>query len=136
MIVVDAKTEKLPAVTSYIEGELETASVDFKTLNQINIAVEEIFVNIASYAYPEGEGTAAVDVSVNEETNEITIVFADSGIPYNPLAKDDPDTTLSAEERNIGGLGIFMTKKLMDEVAYEYKDGKNIFTMKAKNRMS
>ena len=132
MIEIDAKKEKLTAVTSYIESELESASVDFKTLNQINIAVEEIFVNIASYAYPEGEGTAAVDVSVNEETNEITIVFTDSGIPYNPLAKDDPDTTLSAEERNIGGLGIFMTKKLMDEVAYEYKDGKNIFTMKKK----
>ena len=97
---------------------------------QIDIAVEEMFVNVASYAYRPGTGTATLRVHADASTRAAGITILDSGVPYDPLAKPDPDVTLSAEERRIGGLGIFMTKKAMDEVAYRFEDGKNIFTMK------
>lgn len=100
-----------------------------KSIMQINIAVEEIFVNIAHYAYPGRVGEAVVEVEIADEQS-VTITFIDSGIQYDPLAKPDPDVTLSANDRNIGGLGIFMTKKLMDELSYEYRDGQNVFSMK------
>ena len=96
---------------------------------QIDIAVEEIFVNIASYAYPNGDGTATISVSESTSPTAIRITFVDSGIPYNPLAKEDPDITLGAEEREIGGLGIFMVKKSMDDVNYEYTHGHNRLTL-------
>ena len=101
-----------------------------KAQTQIEIAVEEIFINIASYAYAPDKGMATVRVEVSGDPVAVTITFVDHGVPYDPLAKEDPDVTLSAEERGIGGLGIFMTKKLMDDVAYEYKDGKNTLTLK------
>jgi len=97
------------------------------------VAVEEIFTNIASYAYPDGDGKVQLCMEFSqEEPSTMTLRFLDSGIPFDPLAKADPDVTLSAEERQIGGLGIYMVKKTMDEVSYDYKDGKNIFTMKKK----
>ena len=99
---------------------------------EIDVAAEEIFVNIANYAYAPKEGKASVRVQVSEDPAEVTISFADSGTPYNPLEKEDPDVTLSAEEREIGGLGIYMTKEFMDHVSYEYRDGKNILTMRKK----
>ena len=97
---------------------------------QIELAVEEIFVNIANYAYAPEIGRATVRVSVSDDPLTVTITFIDCGVPYDPLKRSDPDVTLSAEEREIGGLGIFMTKKVMDEVAYEYKDGQNVLTLK------
>ncbi len=97
---------------------------------QIELAVEEIFVNIANYAYAPEIGRATVRVSVSDDPLTVTITFIDRGVPYDPLKRSDPDVTLSAEEREIGGLGIFMTKKVMDEVAYEYKDGQNVLTLK------
>ena len=97
---------------------------------QIGVAVEEIFVNIANYAYHPDKGNATVRVEVSGDPVCVTITFVDHGVPYDPLAKDDPDVTLSADDREIGGLGIFMTKRIMDDVAYEYKDGQNILTLK------
>ena len=97
---------------------------------QIDVAIEEIFVNIAHYAYPEGEGDAVISVGADTAAGGVQIVFEDEGIPYDPLKNEDPDITLSAEDRPIGGLGIFMVKKSMDEVSYEYKDGKNRLTIK------
>ena len=99
-----------------------------KAQMQIDIAVEEIFVNIASYAYESGDGKAVISVSTTDD-NAVHITFTDMGIPYDPLAKEDPDITLSASERQIGGLGIFMTKKIMDEVKYEHRDGCNILKL-------
>ena len=93
----------------------------------LEICMEEIFVNIASYAYGEQTGMAFITEEVTN--NSISLCFRDKGIPYDPLAKEDPDTTLSAEEREIGGLGIFMVKTMMDSVMYEYKDGFNCLTM-------
>ena len=96
----------------------------------IDVAVEELFVNIASYAYGEESGVAVVQVSVVKDPLSVEITFIDNGKQYDPLAKPDPDTTLSADERKKGGLGIFMVKNSTDDISYEYKDGKNILTIK------
>ena len=129
---IEAVEDNLPAVQSFVEEHLEAANCSPKAQMQIGVAVEEIFVNIAHYAYAPDKGTATVRVEVTDDPVAVTITFVDHGIPYDPLAKDDPDVTLSAHERAIGGLGIFMTKKLMDDVTYEYIDGQNILTLKKK----
>ena len=129
-ITVKAVRENLAEVLGFIEAELEQADCPIKAQMQTGVAAEEIFVNIASYAYPDGAGSATVRMEITGEPKTAVITFIDSGIPYDPLAKPDPDVTLSAEERGIGGLGIFMTKKLMDEVVYEYKGGHNVLTLK------
>ena len=122
-----AKTDNLPQVLGFIDEKIEEAGGDMRIQLQIDIAVEEIFVNIASYAYEGKEGMAEILFELNGDCAEIT--FIDSGVPYDPLAKEDPDITLSAEQRQIGGLGIFMVKKSMDDMKYEYKDNKNCLTL-------
>ena len=98
---------------------------------QINVAIDELFSNIVNYGYGQHKrGPVTLYVDVNSDERVINITFEDRGIPYNPLEKEDPDITLSAEERSIGGLGIFMVKKSMDKVEYEYVDGHNIFRMR------
>ena len=97
---------------------------------QIDIAIDELFGNIAHYAYKPDVGEATVRVEVVEDPMAVLITFIDKGVPYDPLAKADPNTTLSAEEREIGGLGIYMVKKTMDEITYEYRDGQNILAIK------
>ena len=122
-----ASTGSLHDASAFIEAALEGVGCGMKTAIQISVAFEEIFVNIAHYAYPDAPGT--VDICIEAAPDSISVQFIDSGIPFNPLLRPDPDITLSADERKIGGLGIFMVKKSMDSVAYEYKDGCNIFTM-------
>lgn len=161
-LTVSATDENLPQVIAFIESNLEEVECGMKAQTQIEISVEELFVNIAHYAYSsnaaggasdtvrngtanascatdekdascgEGSTTGAATISFDfaAETRTVTISLIDSGVPYNPLAKPDPDITLSAEERQIGGLGIFMVKKNMDEVLYDFADGKNIVTIK------
>lgn len=128
-IEIKALTENLQEVISFVDGHLEDMGASMKAQMQIDIAVEELFVNIAHYAYAPDAGEAVISVAKDKEKNQISITFADSGKPYNPLEKPDPDVTLSAEERSIGGLGIFMVKKSMDDMRYEYKDGQNILTI-------
>ena len=123
---IEAKTENLDQVLAFVDEELEKYECGMKTQMQIDIAVEEIFVNIAHYAYNPAVGKATIRIEVTEGI--VSLTFIDNGVPYDPLAKEDPDITLSAEERQIGGLGIFMVKKSMDDVKYEYKDGSNILT--------
>lgn len=123
---IEAKTENLDQVLAFVDEELEKYGCGMKTQMQIDIAVEEIFVNIAHYAYHPAVGKATIRIEVTDGT--VSLTFIDNGVPYDPLAKEDPDITLSAEERQIGGLGIFMVKKSMDDVKYEYKDGSNILT--------
>ncbi|MBP5655609.1 MAG: SpoIIE family protein phosphatase [Clostridiales bacterium] len=130
--VFDAAVEELPNVLAFVDDYLDKIQCDPKSRSQIHIAAEEIFVNIAHYAYNPDKGTASVSVETHENPGSITITFSDNGTPYNPLAKEDPDTTLAVGERPIGGLGIFMTKNIMDDVTYEYKDGKNVLTMTKK----
>ncbi|MCL2663287.1 MAG: ATP-binding protein [Oscillospiraceae bacterium] len=122
---IDAKTENLDTVLDFIANELEALPMKLQT--QFTIAVEEIFVNIAHYAYSPEVGDVLVRINVGDE---VVIEFEDKGKPYNPLEKDDPDISLSAEEREIGGLGIFMVKKIMDSVEYRYEDGKNLLTIR------
>ena len=129
-LVIAAELKNLPPVLDFIEGHLEGTSISIKQKMQILVAVEEIFVNIASYAYAPDQGNAIVRIEFSDEPVEVTITFMDNGIPFDPLQRRDPDVTLSAEERRIGGLGIFMTKKTMDSVDYEYKNGQNILRLK------
>lgn len=126
--VFDAKKENLDDVLAYVETELENHDCNMKTQMMIAIMVEEVFVNIASYAYPDNEGYAKIIMDFDDD--KVSFTFIDSGIEFNPLAKEDPDITLSAEERDIGGLGIYMVKKTMEDVKYERKDGKNILSFK------
>ena len=126
---VPAEEGKLSQVIEFIEQQLEKAGCSAKTKMQISVAAEEIFVNIAHYAYAPGTGIATVRMAVAGSPAAATITFIDRGAPFDPLGKADPDVTLPAEERQIGGLGIYMTKKTMDEVRYEYKDGQNRLTL-------
>lgn len=127
---VDAAIENLEQVLDFVSEELAKSGCAMKTQTQLEIAVEEIFVNIASYAYPDAPGKALIRMIMHENPAAAEIIFIDNGTPYNPLEKEDPDVTLSAEERKIGGLGVYMVKKSMDEVSYEHKDGQNIFRIK------
>lgn len=128
-LTIDATVENIEIVTEFVNEQLEAFDCPLKAQMQIDIAIDELFGNIAHYAYNPEIGKATVRVEVTEDPLSVVITFIDNGVPYDPLAKDDPDTTLSAEEREIGGLGIFMVKKTMDEIAYEYKDGMNILTL-------
>ncbi len=127
---VEAVEENLEQVQAFVDEQLEAADCSPKSQMQIGLAVEEIFVNIARYAYAPEKGRATVRVEVSDAPVVVTITFMDHGQPYDPLAKEDPDVTLSASERAIGGLGIFIAKKTMDNVLYEYKDGQNILKLK------
>lgn len=122
-----ALKEKLPEVTQFIEEELERLDCPMREMMQISVAVEEIFVNIASYSYPNLDGSAKI--SFNAGNNGITISFYDNGVPFNPLDRQDPNVAEKAEDDSIGGLGIFMVKKTMDNVSYKYEDGSNVLTI-------
>ena len=126
-LTVDALTENLKQVSAFVDAFLEERDCSMKTQMQIDLCVEEIFVNIAHYAYPENTGKA--EICVSEADGVVTLTFMDGGVPYDPLQKKDPDTTLAAEDRQIGGLGIFLVKKNMDTVSYRYENGKNVLTM-------
>ena len=129
---IAATLENLDAVMAFVDQQLEEAGCSMKTQMQIDIAVEEVYVNIAHYAYYPEIGGVTIRVQIEEEPLEIILTFIDKGKPYDPLAKEDPDVTLAVEDRQIGGLGIFMVKKSMDNVSYEYNEGRNILTLKKK----
>ena len=129
-LVVKAKNENLYQVMEFINEFLEKHDCQMKAQTQIDLSIEEVFVNIANYAYGEGEGDCEIKLEFNGGIVKFT--FIDSGMPFDPLAKADPDNTLSAADRQIGGLGIFLVKKNMDEVSYQYLDNKNILTLTKK----
>ena len=129
-LTVEAAVENIEVVTDFVNEELEKLDCPVKARRQIDVAIDELFGNIARYAYSPDVGKATVRFSVEEDPLEVTITFIDNGIPFNPLEKSNPDTHLSAEERPIGGLGIFLVKKSMDMVEYEYKNGQNILKIK------
>lgn len=126
-IELEAQTQKLDELLEVIGADLEKAGCPPEKQTAAAICAEEIFVNIASYAYAGGEGMAWVEEELGKRC--VSLCFQDEGRQYNPLEREDPDTTLSAEEREIGGLGIFMVKNMTDAVAYEYRDGRNRLTM-------
>lgn len=129
-LTVDAALENIPVITEFVDEQLEQFGCPMKAQAQIDIAIDELFSNIVHYAYHPGTGPATVCVEVVEEPLSVIITFIDQGVPYDPLAKADPDVTLSAEERDIGGLGIYIVKKNMNEITYEYRDGKNILKIR------
>ena len=129
-LIIDAKTENLGKVLEFVDEQLEANGCSMRSMLQMDIAVEEIFVNIANYAYTPETGKAVIRVDTANDPNRVTVIFKDTGIPYDPLAKEDPDITLSSEERKIGGLGIYMAKKSVDDIKYEYKNGENILSIR------
>ena len=129
-LTINATVESIPEVTAFVDGQLEALDCPIKAQMQIDIAIDELFSNIAHYAYHPDVGPATVRVEVVEDPMAVVITFIDEGVPYDPLSTEDPDISLSAEEQQIGGLGIYMVKKSMDEVVYEYKEGRNILRIK------
>lgn len=127
-----ATKEAVAEVIAFVEETLEKADCPMKTQTAICVAMEEIFVNIAHYAYPNGTGSAEISIGMEENTRVATFVVSDTGVPFNPLEKQDPDITQSAEEREIGGLGIFIVKKTMDSVDYARVEDENRLTMTKK----
>ena len=124
-----AKTDALSEVLGFVEETLENYECSMKNQTAICVAIEEVFVNVASYAYGEGSGDVTLDIGFDEANRDVTFRLIDQGVPFDPLKKPDPDITLAIEERQVGGLGIFIVKKTMDTVHYAYEDGKNILTM-------
>ncbi|MBE5970237.1 MAG: HAMP domain-containing protein [Lachnospiraceae bacterium] len=122
-----AEDASFPPASAFLEEEMEKAEVPMKAAIQISTAFEELFINVAHYAYQGRVGDVRVSLSIKDNT--LTLSLKDNGVPFDPLSKVDPDITLSADERSIGGLGIYMVKKTMDEVKYKYKDGMNILTV-------
>lgn len=131
---VEATVENLQRVMGFLEEQMAEAGCPEMLVSQVEIAVEEIFVNIAHYAYSNGIGPAQVRCEAGGDPLQIVVGISDEGRPYDPLAGKDPDITLPADERPVGGLGIFMARKLMDDVRYEYRDGKNILTLLKRGR--
>lgn len=125
----DATIANLMEVTLFIDEWLESLDCGMKAQTQIDLAVDELFTNIASYAYAPGSGEATIQLNFDEASRVASIAFIDSGVPYDPLQKPDPDVTLSAEEREIGGLGIYVAKKATDKMEYRRENGKNILTI-------
>ena len=126
-MTIEALLDNFTKVQTFIDSRLEELGCSNKAKFQINVAVEEIFVNIANYAYEPNTGMATIQIIDSEDT--VIITFIDSGKPYNPLETPAPDITLPPEERSIGGLGIFMVKKITDDMKYEYMDNKNILSI-------
>ena len=127
--IFPAKVETLTDVISFVEETLESYECSMKTQMAICVAIEEIFVNVANYAYGDGVGDVNISISFDKASRNVTFRVSDKGVPFNPLNKPDPDTTLSVEDRDIGGLGIYITKKTMDVVNYTFENEENILTM-------
>ena len=129
-LTLEAKVENISTVTDFVNAALEAWHCSMKVQMQIAVAIDEMFCNIARYAYPAGTGSATVQVELEKEPPAVVVTFIDRGTPFNPLDKPDPDITLTAEERAAGGLGIFLVKKTMDDMSYEYRNGLNILRIK------
>ena len=128
-LTLEATVENLSAVNAFIDDFLDAVGCPGRSHMQLSLVIEEIFVNVASYAYAPNTGKVTVKIAITREPLSAKIIFSDSGKPYNPLEAKEPDIDAPIEERNIGGLGIFLVKKNVDEVNYEFADGKNIFTI-------
>lgn len=129
-MTIAAAIENIPAVTAFVDEQLEAMDCPVKAQMQIDIAIDELFSNIARYAYHPEVGEATVRVEVSPEPLAVIVTFIDQGVPYDPLAAAEPDTSLPAEERTLGGLGIYMVKKTMDGITYRYENGRNILAIR------
>lgn len=127
-----AEDSALSEATAFLDDELDKLECLPKVIMQLDIVLEELFVNISHYAYPNTKGN--VRIAIAPENDQVMIRFIDTGTPFNPLQKEDPDIMSSAEDRDIGGLGIFLTKKTVDNIFYEYSEGQNILCITKKIR--
>ena len=125
-LLIEAVVDNLDVVNSFVHQFIERFDCSKRTLMQLDLFVEEIFVNIASYAYFPNTGLVKILIEAKREPITISLTFIDSGVPYNPLEQSDPDINLSSEERQIGGLGIFLIKNLVDDISYKFVDGQNV----------
>ena len=128
-LTLEATIENIPRVTAFVDELLEKNDCAMKAQLQIDVAIDEIFCNIASYAYGGATGEVTVQFDLDPSTRMASITFIDGGIPFDPLQQTDPDVTLSIEERQVGGLGIFLVKKTMDRMEYRREDDRNILTI-------
>ena len=131
-LTVPATIDNVEKVTEFVNGQLEEAGCPMKTQMQLDVAIDELFSNIAHYAYDPGTGMATVQVDMEKDPRAAVVTFLDQGRPYDPLAKKDPDVSLAAHDRPTGGLGIFLVKRIMDDVSYEYREGHNILRIRKK----
>ena len=129
-LTIEAATDNIETVTDFVLSELEKHNCPPKAQTQIAIVIDELFGNIARYAYTPDMGDATVQLEIEDDPLSVIITFIDNGKPFNPLEHKSPDVTAPAEERGIGGLGIYLVKKTMNMVEYEYKDGQNVLTVK------
>ena len=129
-LTIEAAVKNIEVVTDFVTAELERRECPMKAQTQIAVAIDELFSNIAKYAYSPEVGQATVRLDFGEKPLCVILTFIDKGKPFNPLCRTEPDTALPAQERTPGGLGIFLVKKTMDAVEYEYKDGQNILLIK------
>ena len=128
-LIIEAVVDNLEAVNLFVRKFIEQFEVSKRTLMQLDLIVEEIFVNIASYAYSPNTGSVKILIEAKEEPLTVSLTFIDSGVPYNPLEKSDPDINLSVNDRQIGGLGIFITKNLVNDISYRFVDGQNVLQL-------
>ena len=131
-ITLPATVENIGKITAFVEGRMEEKNCPLKQIMQVSMAVDEVMANVAMYAYAPGTGDVTVAVDFDDGSRTVSITFIDRGVAFDPLAKEDPDVTLPAEQRKIGGLGIFLVKKTMDDVAYRREGDKNVLCIKKK----
>ncbi len=131
-LTIDATIPNIETVTDFVNKELEELGCPLKAQIQIDIAIDELFSNISNYAYNPETGTATVQIEVSNDPLAVILTFMDNGKPYDPLKRQDPDTATPLEERDMGGLGIYIVKQSMDDISYEYRDGMNILKIKKK----
>lgn len=129
-LTLPAIRENLPQVLAFVDENLDALDCGAKVRLQMDVAVEEIFINIASYAYHPDQGPATIHFEAEPSPATVILRFVDHGVPYDPLAKPDPDIHQPLKQRRRGGLGIYMVKQYMDDITYEYRDGRNILTLK------
>jgi anti-sigma regulatory factor (Ser/Thr protein kinase) len=128
-ITLAAVPENFAAAQEQVRSFLGSDSCSMRTLFELDMVVEEVFINVASYAYPGSTGSVSLDLALDKEQNFLYLTFRDSGIPYDPLRKQSPDLSAPAEKRPIGGLGIFLVQKYSDSLSYEYAEGENRLTI-------
>lgn len=123
--------ETIPQLNEFLDGFCEEQGIGMDFAMSLNLAVEEAVVNVMSYAYPKGV-VGYVNIQAEADEEQVTVVISDSGTPFDPTQKEDVDTTLPAEERKIGGLGIHLVRTIMDTISYKYTDHHNILTLRKK----
>ena len=121
--------ETIPQLNEFIDGFCEQRDIDNDITMSLNLAIEEAVVNVMNYAYPEGT-VGYVDIEADADDDFVTFVISDTGKPFDPTQKDEVNIALSVEERPIGGLGIHLVRRMMDEISYRYADHRNILTLR------